>query len=213
MKHRYIPIFTILYCILIKPIIGQNENTLKYFEKKNDISVNVTSLLENVLSLGSNEETSLYDIVYRRKFKSSAFRIGTSFNIGNTTTLTPGFENILKDQVIDLKLGWEKHNPLLKNLLVHYGMDLILGSAYSESQVNFNFKNTVNSKTIGGGPVIRFEYKVLPTISIYTEGAIYFRYITSKSVFEDANNIIEDKSKSSYLKSLIPHVLYLAIHF
>lgn len=223
MKIFYISIFLFWTSFFVQ---GQkmNYSMESFYPYKNEIGINFTNVLGNVLSLNPENASSPYGLTYRRHMGKISFRSAVNINITNTSE--DDFNNGLfinrKLNIIksDFRLGLEKHLVLHKRILFSYGID-ILGSIENEkSEIqDFNLGGTTfvsNENTYGGGlgPVLRLEYKISDRIFISSESTLY-GFVSKTSASLTINGVQDENTKSSdsSLILVLPQSIFFNISF
>lgn len=205
---------------------GQSEkndiNT--FYPYKNEIGINFTNVLGNVLSLNPDNASSPYGLTYRRHMGNISFRSAVNINITNSSAddFSNGLFirrtlNIVKS---DFRVGLEKHLVLHKRVLFSYGIDILgaIGNEKSEIQ-DFNLGGNTfisDKKTFGAGvgPVLRLEYKISDRIFISSESSLYgFISQTKSSLTINGTKDDDTKSSDSSLILVLPQSLFFNISF
>lgn len=220
MKILHLPILLLITQFIIAQ--EKNENFYKY---KNQIGINFTNVLGNVLSLNPNNASSPYGLTFRRHAKKITFRSAINFNANksnNNEVLNNQFvKKSLNQSNIDLRTGLEKHLLLSKKMMLTYGFDLLLGLYAESSEVqqfnapnNSTFRSAQQTYKFGLGPVLRLEYKISDRLYLSTESSFYGSY--SKGVEKlSINGVITaepDKNLGSIVLEL-PQSLFINISF
>jgi len=211
-------------------LAAQDEGNDHFFNYKNELGINFTNVLGNVLSLNPNNANSPYGITYRRHGKKVSFRTSFQFDLSSNEDFSfnssGSFENTnLEEKLLETRIGLEWHLPLTKNFLFSYGLDALFGIRDKYSNiVSFVFNNSgevsqsfaENSETqysYGGGPMIRMLYKLSDRVSLSTESSLYFIYANVENTFT-TNNVKDSNDKSIYnLKLSLPQSLFINIAF
>ncbi|MFZ1750743.1 MAG: hypothetical protein WAU01_11150 [Saprospiraceae bacterium] len=224
MLHRNLYLFFI-FCSATLIAQDQTKTLSEYYPFKNEIGINFTNVLGNVLSLNPNNANSPYGLTYRRHL--GKFSLRTAINVEYSQKRESDFidntfidRNLLLTQV-DFRVGLEKHLLLSKHFLFSYGIDL-LGTLGKEKSDITNFKDTTftsftsNSQTYGGGlgPVLRLEYKISDRIFISTESTLYGFYsrTTENIVLNSISSDEPTKSNASF-ELILPQSLFFNISF
>jgi len=183
----------------------------------NEIGLNTTYLLKQILSLSGNQFQLLpYDLTYKMIFKHSAIRIGAGAVVSNSTTSNsttvvipstttiPGPDqlapNINNSATVYYRAGWEHRFLLGQRFLVYAGLDLVgqygkIVNQYSSLDNGlpndyYFYKN--NSKSIttayGGGPVAGMQFFFTKSLSVFTEVPLYFQYSYQKVISDNYQN-------------------------
>ncbi len=223
MKSIY---FIILFLTFSSTAIGQSSklSIQDFYSYKNEIGINFTNVLGNVLSLNPENASSPYGLTYRRHLGKISFRSAVNINITNTSEddFSNGLFinrtlNIIKS---DFRVGLEKHLVLHKKVLFSYGIDILgsIGNEKSEIQ-DFNLGGTTfvsNENTYGGGlgPVLRLEYKISDRIFISSESSLY-GFVSKTKASLTINGVQDEDIKSSdfSLILVLPQSLFFNISF
>jgi len=223
MKSLYCLIF--LICFSLRSSGQSSKYSINdFYAYKNELGINFTNVLGNVLSLNPENANSPYGLTYRKHIGMITFR--SAFNINVTQREENDFSSGLfinrKLNIVtsDFRIGLEKHLILNKSVLFSYGIDLLgsVGNEKSEIQ-DFNLGgNTFISteKTFGGGlgPVIRLEYKISDRIFISSESTLYaFTAKTTESLIINGLPQEDTKSSDSSLILVLPQSLFFNISF
>lgn len=98
---------------------------------KNELGINFTNVLGNVLSLNPNNASSPYGLTYRRHYAKWSLRSALNINLDNLNE--DDFENgnfinrKLNTIGGDTRIGVEKHLVLSKKMMFSYGIDALFG--------------------------------------------------------------------------------------
>jgi hypothetical protein len=124
-----------------------------HYPVTNEIGINATDLMKQVLSLSSNNFALLpYDLTYKLIFKNCAIRIGagisiansqesstsTSVTTGTTTPVQPAPDEIVptinNSTTFYYRAGWEYRFHLSERFMAYTGVDFIgqCGSTFSQ---------------------------------------------------------------------------------
>ena len=185
---------------------------------KNEIAVNLTSLLRNVLSLSSENVGTPYDLSYRRLKNNHAFRLGlggaTSSDEEVVTINGNFFTRTLRETRVDTRLGYEKIYPVSKKLNLLYGIDVIGGYTLSNSELSGQFNLGIRTITLGGGPALRLEYKLGERVLFMTETTLYASATQRVRNEKDAIGGDTRATTYGYMGALtIPRALFIEIQF
>jgi hypothetical protein len=217
-------LFSFVCSVVLLQVYGQKNDLKSFYPYKNEIGINVTNVLGNLLSLNPNNAKSPYGITYRRHFGKASFR--SAYNINVTNTSEDDFSNgnfinrKLNILTIDTRFGLEKHMLLSKKFLFSYGFDVLAGYKKENSVVeSFNSSSntfTSDEKTLGVGlgPVLRFEFKISDRLFLSTESSFYgYHETTSESLNINGTISNEPEKKSSNLKLELPQSLFFNVSF
>jgi len=204
---------------------GQETTSNKdFYVFKNEIGINVTNVLGNLLSLNPNNASSPYGMTYRKHLNNWTFRSAFNIALNNTSSndFSSGsvFTRKLNSLATDVRIGAEKHLILNKKFMFSYGVDLLLGYASENSEIiDFNFGGTTfenRQKTIGAGvgPILRFEYKLSDRIFFSTECSLYGYYSKTSDALYINGFLTEDPENTNLnLKLTLPQSLFINIAF
>ena len=202
----------------------ENYSIADFYRFKNEIGINVTNVIGNVLSLNPNNASSLYGLTYRRHSGKWSFRSAFNINYSNLEDEDFGsgsvFTRKLNITETNTRIGFEKHMVLSKRMMFSFGLDALLGINTENSEIiDFNFGgNTFASQqnTIGYGlgPVLRFEYKISDRLFISTESSLYgYTETTKESLTVNGVNSDEPTKKSSNIRLELPQSLFFNVSF
>lgn len=208
-------------------VFSQKETTSmhSFYPYKNEIGINFTNVLGNVLSLNPNNANSPYGLTYRRHLGNKSFRSAFSLLVNNEKN--SDFENgffitrTINQTTSQFRIGLEKHIVLNKRVLFSYGFDL-LGKVMTDNSSIEDFGNfgsvTFTSKetTIGGGagPMLRLEFKISDRLFISSESSLYGFYSSTTEKLEFGGQPSEQtKSSDSSLELILPQSLFFNISF
>jgi hypothetical protein len=185
---------------------------------KNDISVNITSILGNALSLTDEDAGSPYGVSYRRINGTKAVRISINGFYDKTNQVDQNF-NIVNSSVyeVDFRIGYEKILNLSSKTNLMYGLDLLTAIRNERSEINaFNLGFSIiqedKSLKYGLGPALRFEYKINDRVSFMTESTLYFTLGNAKTEVNDPN-VPNTESDLSSLELSMPQAIFITIAF
>ncbi|HLO55761.1 MAG TPA: hypothetical protein VK169_15820 [Saprospiraceae bacterium] len=223
---RFLP-FLLMFLFTSSIVFSQKETTSiqSFYPHKNEIGINFTNVLGNVLSLNPNNANSPYGLTYRRHLGKKSFRSAFSLQVNNEKN--SDFENgffvtrTINQTTSQFRVGLEKHIVLNKRVLFSYGFD-ILGKVMTDNssvQDNNGFGTvTFTSKetTFGGGagPMLRLEFKISDRLFISSESSLYGFYSRTTENLEFGNQPSEQtKSSDSNIELLLPQSLFFNISF
>lgn len=223
MKLYYL-IIVILFLAL--PAISQKTETsiAQFYPFKNELGINFTNVLGNVLSLNPENANSPYGLTYRRHMGKVSFRSAFNLNITNKEEDDFSSGSFLSRKLnivsTDFRIGLERHIVLSKRVLFSYGIDILGRFGTEDSEIrdfNVNGKTFIsNEKTLGGGigPVLRLEYKISDRIFISSETSLYGFYSRTKEKLSINGTISEEpETKNSSVKLELPQSLFFNISF
>src|SRR6187402_1689467 len=127
---RILVCFLILLFSTIQHLRAQKIPNDEYYFSKNEIGVNVTSILSNVLSFNANNVQSPYGIFYRRRLEKIFFRAGVDINSekSSSSVIDPNTgiftSSELTNNLANLRIGLEKNIQIAKNFQFFGGVDI-----------------------------------------------------------------------------------------
>jgi hypothetical protein len=234
MQHfKSLLLISTLTIVIINIGWGQNFNKKEaiksYFTNPNELGVNITNVLGNVLSLNPNNINSPYGLIYRRHIGTSSLRLG--LDVGLSTIEDFSFSNNIQSQkktterAINSRIGYEWHLPINRRFMFSYGLDVVFNRFSDDSEISeftFNsggsftkfFKSEETTLGFGGGPVLRFDYRFNDRLSLSTESTFYYIRNRSTDRLYDGNLLlIDDKFNTSNLNLVLPQSLFVNLVF
>jgi hypothetical protein len=203
-----------------------NEKDINLFTRRHDIGVNFTNVLGNLLSLNPDNENSPFGLTYRYHFGKNSFRMGLNgFNNTESSNESLGQEFIQRDIKTSLfsgRVGMEWHKYISRKFIFSYGIDVLYLRNSEVSNVTISGNNgefnrsqsDEKSNGIGGGPIIRFDFKINDLFSISTESTLYFIQQQETDVLKSNNApLINEKNVTESFKLVLPNALFVNIHF
>ncbi|MFZ1523927.1 MAG: hypothetical protein WAT22_03860 [Saprospiraceae bacterium] len=214
-----------IFLTLATAVVAQKKSNT-FYNFKNQLGINFTNVLGNVLSLNPNNASSPYGLSYRRHYATSSFRsaINGAIKSTNTTEFNSNdfLNKTLKTTEVNFRAGLEKHLPLYSKMMMTYGADILLGYNKEHSNVSTffsqgqsrNFVSDMNTYTIGFGPVLRLEFKISDRLHLSTESTLYGLYGKTSETLS-INGILSDEPKKqvSSLRLELPQSLFFNISF
>jgi hypothetical protein len=196
----------------------------EYYPYKNEIGINFTNVLGNVLSLNPNNASSPYGLTFRRHYGVSSFRSAINVNVTNKEEDDFNNGSSLRRKITisktDFRIGLERHIVLSQRVLFSYGFDVLGALGLENSKItDFNFGGRTfesNQKTYGFGlgPMVRLEYKISDRMYISSESSMYGFYSrTTEKLIINGSTSEEPEKKNSSLKLELPQSLFFNISF
>ena len=228
-NNRMKYLLNILLVMLICPSImyGQSKRKEKvsFYNFKNEIGINFTNVLGNVLSLNPNNANSPYGLSYRRHFSNYSFR--SALNLKYNKSSNDDFENgdfvnrVLDEKLTEFRVGLERHIILDTRVLFSFGIDILGLINIENSEINklqgtgsLQFISKENNIGAGIGPFLRLEYKISDRIFISSESSLYGFYSKKKTKFQIAGMAQEEsESTNSSLILQLPQSIFFNISF
>jgi len=182
---------------------------------KNDLSINVTALLGNVLSINDDDTGVPYAISYRRINNNWAIRLSLAGGLDKSSSSEQGVFSSLEKKETEIRLGFEKIHSLSSVFDMTFGIDFT-GSYITEnsnvSTFNGSFSQEEKKWLAGGGPAIRFMYKLNRRVSFHTESTLYFKI--GQTEIDNINSTIPNRTEDLYMLDLaMPQALFITIGF
>ncbi|MEZ4909711.1 MAG: hypothetical protein R2774_02500 [Saprospiraceae bacterium] len=217
-----IKFFPIILLLFIGIRLQAQKDKVDYYAYRNMLGLNATNILGNLLSINPNNTNSPYSVSYRRLGRKQGFRSGIHLNYRNSESAEGLIFNNSERTFLLASIGYERYLNVHKRFLFSYGID-IFGSYDKETLVqNFflgsggvsTFTSEFDKKSFGGGPFIRFEYKVSSRLYLSTESSLTYSRSDSKRVFNDGIiNASDNVSHINELELILPQALFVHVAF
>jgi len=184
---------------------------------KNEIGVDITTLLSNIFGWGQNYYVydyypynyyygyaNSYLFSYKRHFNSSAIRFGMNANMmsSNAGDNVYTVDNIYRMTRMDFRLGYEWETMVGKKIEIYYGVDAVMHTYNYTSDVDYvddttsDYKSISSASSLGGGPLVGISWYVLPRLKLSTDASLQF--ISTGNNYEyEYSNMPEQNTKSS----------------
>ena len=194
-------------------------NCLQAQSSKNsdvEIGLNITTTLAGFFNSGSSSIIDPYLLSLKIGKKDKFFRAGAVFEIKNSLPADFNTPLLTKEQVYNLRLGFEKRTTISKHFRAHWGMDAIL--QYEIASTENQFSNDVIflkswEAGFGGGPILGLAYVINQRMYLSTEAAIYAVYNSGEAELVDIFGRNVQQSKSFQITPMIPNSLYFHFTF
>lgn len=187
---------------------------------RNELGLNVTNVLTSLVGNNPNDDfdVAVYALTYKRKLKKGNY-LRLAANVRLDIFSNEDVTELINNNSINFRIGWEKRRQVLKRLDYYYGFDLLANYTAIESTFatptdivqldNFQY-------TIGVGPVFGLQFMINPRMLLGTEATLYGT-LTVDRIFESfEQNPIFNKDETSFqinLQSRIPQALYFIVSF
>ena len=212
------PTLFALFLFLTHLCFAQKE-TDKPKKIQHELGLNVTNLLTDLLGNNNRTDPGVYLISYKRLVGNKAFRLGAAFNFSLKNDNTFSFSSQLNNQNFQLRLGRETRQNLSSRFQYYYGLDGITG--YQQEQSNVATQTSIITQTdhnftIGGGPILGFQFAIFDKLLIGTEGSLYAVYSDSSTKFVNVNSSAPIPSRASsgvIVQTTLPKFLFLIVKF
>jgi len=189
-------------------------------EKFSEFGLNVTSFVNEFISLNSNDsDIGDYMVTYKYHLGKSALRIGLGGQFRQVDDETEGGGGrVTKDNSFDFRIGYEVKTKITPRWGFYFGADATLGWAESKA-TTFNFEQvelTTSLTEFGGGPIAGIQFFINPRISLATEASLYYTYSESREVEKFSVNTLfntDELSTSNNFDFGLPTSLYFVIRF
>lgn len=217
--------FTLLLLLIAgRSLYSQEPNaaTEDFYRYKNELGINFTNVLGNVLSLNPNNASSPYGITYRRHNGRKSFRSGLNFSFikGAKDDFSSGsLTRNLGESSTQLRVGVEYHLPLSRRFQFSWGVD-VLGSYNDEKSEIVDF--TIGGSTFkshnwlaggGLGPVLRLEAKLSERMFLSTESTFYANYNFGKDNTTINGTTTSETKKEWGFEMILPQSLFFNVAF
>ncbi|HMT51906.1 MAG: hypothetical protein IPO26_19645 [Saprospiraceae bacterium] len=222
---RYIYVFIVLLAGVSGTFAQEKQYAIKdFYLYKNELGINVTNVIGNLLSLNPNTDDSPYGVTFRRHFGKYSFRSAFNFSVKNTRTQDFFQNNFIERKLnifnADLRAGLEWHLVLSKRMMFSYGFDVLANYGKEQSEIldfNFNgttFINKINNIGVGTGPMVRLEFKLSDRIFFSSECSLYGFYSNStQSLITNGVETDEPDKSTTNVDLKLPQTLFLNIAF
>ena len=169
-------------------LTGQREKKDRLYSYDNEINIDATAVLGNVLSLNSEVAKSPYGFGYRRHYNNHSLRLsGNTLSARSKTFEFNGIE-FLERTIIEnqhsLRIGLEKGFEIANNFRMLYGFDLLTGYGAIDSRFETSFNRKEVDYTFGLGPALRIEYRISDRFFLMTESTFYGTVIYNEDTFK-----------------------------
>lgn len=209
----------VLSVLLVSTLFAQGKSDRKK-EPVHELGLNVTSLLTDLLGNNNRVETGDYLISYKKLNGNTAFRVGVTANFSIKKEDNFNFNNNLTNQNFQLRMGKEWRHSIAPKLEYYFGADGIMGTKLEQSSASISGGVIIQSNrliTLGGGPVLGFQYALFERLLLGTEGALYAALSRNKIDFQTFNvssgQIPSKKSDGLDIQTHLPKFLFLILKF
>ena len=196
----------------------ENENKSKTF--KHELGLNVTNLLTDLLGNNNRTDAGDYLISYKKVNGNKAFRMGATINFSIKKEDVFNSNNTLTNQNFQLRLGKEWRHNLSSKLQYYFGVDGIIGYKSEQSSATVNIGTIIQTDkafSLGGGPVLGFQFALLDRLLLGTEGALYAAFNKNDVNFSgfgiNTSQFPAKNSQGINLQTHLPKFLFLIIKF
>ena len=196
----------------------ENENKSKTF--KHELGLNVTNLLTDLLGNNNRTDAGDYLISYKKVNGNKAFRMGATINFSIKKEDIFNSNNTLTNQNFQLRLGKEWRHNLSSKLQYYFGVDGIIGYKSEQSSATVNIGTIIQTDkafSLGGGPVLGFQFALLDRLLLGTEGALYAAFNKNDVNFSgfgiNTSQFPAKNSQGINLQTHLPKFLFLIIKF
>jgi hypothetical protein len=196
-------------------------NSEDFYEYRHEVGVNTTSILANMLSL-TTSNNSPYGFYYAYNASKLTYRISSDLNFSSKSDVTFGQERHLQEDFHNTRISIEKHLPISKKINCNFGLDLGYQNTSSESSTIFfnpsggpsSITKVTNNTNVGiVGPSMRLMYKINSRIMLMTETTLYAKYGKTQEYITENNRIVQTATNPLYNFSLnVPASLFLSIN-
>lgn len=187
---------------------------------KHELGLNVTNLLTDLLGNNNRTNAGDYLISYKKVNGNKAFRMGATVNISIKKENVFNNNNTLTNQNFQLRLGKEWRYNLSSKLQYYFGIDGITGFKSEQSSAsitNTTIIQTDKAFSLGGGPVLGFQFALLDRLLLGTEGAVYAAFNKNEVKFSgfgiNTSQFPAKNSQGINFQTHLPKFLFLIIKF
>ncbi len=198
-------------------LFAQETNSTK---KHNiEFAINASRFVNDVFSL-NNRAVDAGPYIFQFKFfkGTTAFRLGLGGNYQRSKNNDAVF--VVRDDSdtrADIRLGFEKHVPLASKWDFYYGIDALYQYLKTETSVISDVDvvtTSIDSPSLGGGPIFGVQYRISSRIVLWTEASIYYSLsqeteTTNSQNFPNFNE--ERKRENHFVTPRLPIALFFAI--
>ncbi len=210
-------VLTLLCGLMLKCGFSQTKTASK-IDFQHELGLNVTNLLTDLLGNNNRTDPGLYLLSYKKVNGNKALRMGATINFSVKDQNTLSFNTRLANQNFQLRIGRETRQSISTRFQYYYGFDGIAGFQQEQSIANVNSGSIVQTDqiiTIGGGPVLGFQFVLYDRLLIGTEGSFYAAYNTNSTDFKSFGSLTipSRSSKGLNLQTNLPKFLFLIVKF
>jgi hypothetical protein len=169
----------ILFCCCLATIIFAQTKVVEKRNFSNELGLNVTNLLTDLLGNNNLSSPGAYLLTYKRLRDNKALRVGATVNFSFKNQSDFGFTSDLINQNFQLRVGRETRQNISPKFQYYYGVDAIAGFQQEQSNVRANSGQVIQTDKIilvGAGPVLGFQFALYDRLLIGTEGSLYVSY-------------------------------------
>jgi len=187
-----------------------------------ELGVNATYFISNFLGLNQDQlEIGPYAFTGKLRLNRTYLRFGLGGEASKRQLANDFSSNIFdrKTQALDLRTGIEWHRDLTERWIFYSGLDILLGMNLSQTIASSAFDEVVtntNQFYYGLGPLLGFQFKINPKISLSTESSFYTKSVigVEKNAFKNfpSQNFSESQTYLEF-DAAIPTELFFIIHF
>ena len=187
---------------------------------RNELGLNVTNVLTSLVGNNPNEDfdKTVYALTYKKRLKKGNY-LRLAANLQLDIFSNEDVTEVISDNSINFRIGWEKRRPVLKKLDNYYGFDIL--ASYNGVESTFATPSDIVQLdnfqyTIGIGPVFGLQFEINPRMILGTEATLYGTF-TLDRIFESFEvNPIFNRDETSFeinVQSIIPQALYFIVTF
>jgi hypothetical protein len=191
-----------------------------FFEKRNEIGVNTTRLLSNVLALVDKDPSAPYSLYYAKHLNKMTYRLAggivtnNSIVFDNTSLIGQSLRKEILDNFLDARFSIERRYTVAPKVALSAGLDLVGAMYNSTTQTENFFFRKLNRNTIGVGPALRVSYKISKRIILTTETNLLAQYgFINEEVKVGSDPTIFNKSNPSSIVLSSPTTLFVGFNF
>jgi hypothetical protein len=192
-------------------------NTKAY---KHELGINVTNLFTDLLGNNNRTDPGNYLITYKKVKDHTALRMGFGLSSSVKKDNTPAFTTNLTNYNVQLRIGKEWRHDLSAKFQYYFGGDGFVGNRVEESTGNVTqgiVTQTNKTFTLGGGPVLGFQFALYDRLLVGTEGSVYVNFNRSTVDFKTFNfssTAFPSKTSNGFdVQTQLPKFLFLIVKF
>jgi hypothetical protein len=199
-------------------LTAQRGKENKLYKYDQEVNIDATAVLGNVLSLNSEVAKSPYGFGYRRHYENSSLRISGNTLSSKTNTFEFNGVEFLERTIIEnqhsLRVGLEKGFEIANNFRMLYGFDILAGYSGVDSRFESSFNRNEVDYTFGLGPALRIEYRISDRFFLMTESTFYGTVIYNVDTFKLGSDPTQRTTGTEYnVNMALPTAIIFAVSF
>ncbi len=210
----------ILFWVFMAQFGFSQQKEPKNMTLQHELGLNVTNLLTDLLGNNNRTDAGVYLLSYKKVKSNRALRIGATINFSVKNQNNLNVSSSLTNQNFQLRIGRETRQNLSTKFQYYYGLDFIGGFQQEQSSATAGSGQIIQTDkvfTIGGGPVLGFQFAIYDRLLIGTEGSLYAAYNKSSVDFKafTTGSVVfpNKKSEGMNIQTNLPKFLFLIVKF